>query len=410
MLEALQEKAADNAAKIEIPSPKTKGWEFIDLSKFDFKKYKTISGGDLDVVPSREPVIALDNNPSVLNVGSSTRYQGIYKTLGVTVAGLFNTTPKNMEIVEKHLGSLVFDTDKFAAENTATFKQGVLVHVAEDVVAPNPIVITNIQDQPGTVMPWRSLIVVEAGAEVTVIEQYLSAQSPDDALEAYFNPVTEIIVGPGAKVNYLCIQDLSRKTWLLGSQRAVVAEDAEFHWITLGLGSAQGKLRMETDLCGQGAYAKITGAYSILDKQHLNYETTQEHFARNTTSDLSFRGILRDEATVVWSGMIKVDPGAQKTDAFQESRNLLLSVDAHADAIPGLEISADDVRCTHATTISRLNQDQLFYLRSRGLPKADAEQFLVEGFLETISTRINNLEFLYGPVTLALREAAARSK
>jgi Fe-S cluster assembly protein SufD len=168
------------------------------------------------------------------------------------------------------------------------------------------------------------------------------------------------------------------------------------------LGSGQGKLRMETDINGTGATARVTGAYAGHHRQHLDYETTQEHAAPHTVSDLAFRGVLRDRATAVWSGMIKVDPGAQRTDAFQESRNLLLTDGAHADAIPGLEIEANDVRCTHAATVARLDDTQLFYLQSRGLPRGEAERLLVGGFLGVVAGRLEDSRFLHGPVQLAL--------
>ena len=124
---------------------------------------------------------------------------------------------------------------------------------------------------------------------------------------------------------------------------------------------------MDTQLAGRGADAKVTGAYATHGRQHLDYATTQEHAAPNTTSDLAFRGILDGRSSTVWSGMIKVDPGAQQIDAFQESRNLLLTKKAHADSIPGLEILANDVRCTHAAAIAQIDPEQLYYLRSRGL-------------------------------------------
>ena len=130
---------------------------------------------------------------------------------------------------------------------------------------------------------------------------------------------------------------------------------------------------METKLAGPGSEARVTGGYAGGPGQHLDYDTTQEHAAPNTNSDLAFRGVLAAGSTAVWRGMIKVDPGAQQTDAFQESRNLLLSPEAHADAIPGLEILADDVRCTHAAAIAQIDKEQLFYLTSRGLDPAEAK-------------------------------------
>ncbi|MEA2279794.1 MAG: Fe-S cluster assembly protein SufD, partial [Solirubrobacteraceae bacterium] len=148
-----------------------------------------------------------------------------------------------------------------------------------------------------------------------------------------------------------------------------------------------GKVRTETLLAGEGAEGKVTGAYAPHGRQHIDYDTTQEHAAPNTTSDLAFRGILAERSSVVWRGMIKVDPGAQQTDAFQECRNLLLSKRAHADAIPGLEILANDVRCTHAAAIAQIDPEQLFYLRSRGLGEDRAKRLVIEGFMAELVER-----------------------
>jgi Fe-S cluster assembly protein SufD len=185
--------------------------------------------------------------------------------------------------------------------------------------------------------------------------------------------------------------------------RAEVARDGSLDWVVVGFGSASGKVRTETLLAGEGSSGKVTGAYAPHARQHIDYDTTQEHAAPNTTSDLAFRGILADRSSAVWRGMIKVDPGAQQTDAFQECRNLLLSKKAHADAIPGLEILANDVRCTHAAAIAQIDKDQLFYLRSHGLPMAAATRLVIEGFLSALVDR-----FKEGPVREAVAEALER--
>jgi Fe-S cluster assembly protein SufD len=162
-------------------------------------------------------------------------------------------------------------------------------------------------------------------------------------------------------------------------------------------------VRTETLLAGEGSHAKVTGAYAPHGRQHIDYDTTQEHGARNTTSDLAFRGILADRSSAVWRGMIKVDPGAQQTDAFQECRNLLLSKRAHADAIPGLEILANDVRCTHAAAIAQIDKEQLFYLRSRGLAEAQSQRLVIEGFMAELIAR-----FEEGPIREAMGAALER--
>jgi Fe-S cluster assembly protein SufD len=194
-------------------------------------------------------------------------------------------------------------------------------------------------------------------------------------------------VGPGARLRYVSAQALSEKAWIFGTQRAEVDRDGSLEWVALGFGSARGKVRMETNLAGRGSEAKVTGAYVGRGRQHLDFDTTQEHAAPNTTSDLAFRGLLDGRSTAVWRGMIRVDPGAQQTDAFQESRNLLLSTRAHADAIPGLEIEANDVRCTHAAAVAQIDREQLFYLRAHGLGLKQAQRLVIEGFLQELVER-----------------------
>jgi Fe-S cluster assembly protein SufD len=182
-----------------------------------------------------------------------------------------------------------------------------------------------------------------------------------------------------------------------------VERDGTLDWAALGFGSGTGKVRMETKLAGPGAEAKVTGAYAGHGRQHLDFDTLQEHAAPNTTSDLAFRGVLDGRATAVWRGMIQVDPGAQRTDAFQESRNLLLSKRAHADAIPGLEIQANDVRCTHAAAIAQIDRDQLFYLMAHGLGRETATRLVIDGFLQALVER-----FAEGPVRQTMADALER--
>jgi Fe-S cluster assembly protein SufD len=380
-----------------MPVQKDKGWEFTDLSKFDPDGWEQAGEGELDTQPARAAIVAADG-AGVLQVDGTATRRGDTPD-GVVVCTLGEAVSEHAALVEPHLGTLVHDRDKFAAQNTANWRGGLFVHVAAGAVVDDPIVASVIQ-ATATALPWRSLIVIEAGAQATIAEQWLSSEAD---LEGYFNPVSEVVVGEGANLHYLCAQDLSERAWILGSQRARVARDASLHWVGLGLGSGQGKLRMETDISGSGASARVTGAYAGHGTQHIDYDTTQEHAAPHTTSDLAFRGVLRDRATAVWSGMIKVDPGAQRTDAFQENRNLLLTDGAHADAIPGLEIEANDVRCTHAATVARLDEDALFYLQSRGLDRSEAERLLVGGFLEVIAGRLESSAFLQETVSAALQ-------
>jgi Fe-S cluster assembly protein SufD len=196
------------------------------------------------------------------------------------------------------------------------------------------------------------------------------------------------------------IQTLSRETWHFASHHARVERDAELDWVAGGFGSKKGKVWIQNDLTGPGATSRVTGAYFADGGQHLDYDTYQLHSAPNTTSDFAFKGALRDEATAVWRGMIRVEEDAQRTNAYQENRNLMLSPTTHAVPIPGLEILANDVRCTHGATVGQVDREQLFYLMARGLSRGEAERLIVRGFFSDVLDRIE-LE----PVREALGEA-----
>jgi Fe-S cluster assembly protein SufD len=288
------------------------------------------------------------------------------------------------DLVRAHLGTVVPANDPFAARNDAAWTGGALVYVPAGRSFDAPVQV-NVVQQADSGLAWRLLIVLEEGAEAEVWEQYLSA-GPD--VGGLFNAVVEVRVGAGASLRYVCAQGLSEESWVFATQRVELDRDANFDWVALGFGSAAGKVRMETKLAGRGSSARVTGAYAGHDRQHLDFDTTQEHAAPDTTSDLAFRGVLQDRATAVWRGMIRVDPGAQQTDAFQESRNLLLSKNAHADAVPGLEIEANDVRCTHAAAVAQIDKTQLFYLMTRGLSRDEASRLIIDGFIQSLVERL----------------------
>ncbi len=347
---------AEVATLPPLPDQKAKGWEFTDLSGLDIDAYEP--GAVVPAVQGGE---------------------------GATVISLDEAAGSHAEFLDRALGSLVDAQDPFVARNDASRRDGVLVHVPRGVRVADPIRIEVPVAENGTAVNWRTLVVLEEGAEAEVWEHW---SSPGDDVDALVNSVVELSVGQGATLRYVNTQDISESAWIFATQRAQVERDGRLDWTALGFGSARGKVRMETKLAGPGSEARVTGGYAGGAGQHLDYDTTQEHAAPNTNSDLAFRGVLAAGATAVWRGMIRVDPGAQQTDAFQESRNLLLSTEAHADAIPGLEIEADDVRCTHAAAVAQIDRDQLFYLTSRGLDPAEAKSLIIEGFLESLVERL----------------------
>jgi len=361
-LTARREKGAGLVESIELPHAKTKGWEFTDISRLELDRYESsraeanISGGSEDVV----------------------------------VLPLSEALASHSDLLSEKLGSLVSTDDPFVARNEAALGDGVLVYVPRNVQCDEAIKVDLKLDVDGAAVNWRTLVVLEEGAKAEVWEHYGSASDETDAL---LNTVVELVVGPAANLHYVSTQDLSERAWLFSSQRGEVERDGSLDWATLGFGGGGGKVRMTTNLAGPGSEARVTGGYAGGNSQHIDYDTLQEHAAEHTTSDLAFRGVLADESTAVWRGMIKVDEGAQQTDAFQECRNMLLSTDAHADAIPGLEILADDVACTHAAAIAQVDKDQLFYLESRGLDEATSRTLVVEGFLQSLVERLGE-----GPV------------
>jgi len=339
-----------------LPDQKAKGWEFTDLSRLDLDAYEP---GSADaILPQIE---------------------------GATVLPLGEAVESHPELVEGRLGALAPGDDPFVARNDAAWSEGVLVHVPRGTRLSEPVRIELPLTEAGASVAWRTLVVLEEGAEAEIWEH---ASSPNDGIDALLNSVVELHVGQAATLRYVNTQDISESAWIFATQRAQVERDGKLDWTALGFGSANGKVRMETNLAGPGSEARVTGGYAGRAGQHLDYDTTQEHAAPNTNSDLAFRGVLAAGATAVWRGMIRVDPGAQQTDAFQESRNLLLSTEAHADAIPGLEIEADDVRCTHAAAVAQIDRDQLFYLTSRGLDRAEARSLIIEGFLQSLVERL----------------------
>ena len=389
----------------ELPQFKGRpGWEFTDLSKLDLDKYATANGA------ADARTALADAGVLFHGVEGAKHLEQVDGTALSSVDGADAKQPIVMpleaaaeqfaDLVEGRLGSVVTDEGHFAARNKAEWSGGAFVYVPRGATLDVPVLITAVQATAETAMNWRTLIVLEEGASAEVWEQWLSA---DPSLDSLFNAVTEIVVGPNAHLRYVCGQELSEKSWVFGSQRAEVERDGSLDWVALGFGSANGKVHLETKLAGPGSHAKVTGAYATRGRQHIDFDTLQVHAAENTVSDLAFRGILDGRSTAVWGGMIKVDPGAQQTDAFQESRNLILSKRAHADAIPGLEIEANDVRCTHAAAIAQIDQDQLFYLRSHGVPEAAATRLVIEGFLAELVER-----FAEGPIREAVAGALER--
>jgi len=362
----------------ELPLPDTteEHWRFTDLTGFDPDAFE--KGSDPE---------------------GQTLGKGAGSMLDLDAAGIATITEAGVEIErapdgitfeplsedDERLYSLVGWDEKFAAHNAAVWKHGLLVVVPNGVQLEKPLYVRVTNSVDGGSLFWRLLVVAEEGSDFTLVQETASA-TPD--LHSYTNAAEEFFLGPGSKFEYVSVQNLSRETWHFASHHARVGRDAELDWVAGGFGSKRGKVRIQNDLAGEGATSRVTGAYFTDGDQHLDYDTFQEHIAPNTTSDFAFKGALRDRSTAVWRGMIRVERDAQKTNAYQENRNLMLSPTTHAVPIPGLEILANDVRCTHGATVSRVDRDELFYAMARGLSRGEAERLIVRGFFQNILDRI----------------------
>jgi len=362
-----RDQAAKRFEELHLPTTADEHWRFTDLRGFA----PTAEVSDTSKVSDTKPALDLD------------------------VAGMARVTETGIEIVSAPDGitfealpldypaEIVPDDDKFAVENLSRWQHGLLVHVPKGVELEKPLYVQVVSN--GGSLYWRMVVRADEGARFTLIEDLSSAAA--DTL-AYTNAVVELFVEPAAKIEYVSLQNLSKETWHFGRHRALLQRDSELDWVLGGFGSKRGKVWIENDLVGPGATSRVTGAYFADGDQHLDYDTFQEHAAPNTESDFAFKGALRERATAVWRGMIRVEENAQKTNAYQENRNLLLSNEAHADSIPGLEIMANDVRCTHGATLGRIDRDELFYLMARGLSRAEAERLIVRGFFQDVLDRI----------------------
>jgi Fe-S cluster assembly protein SufD len=356
---------------LPLPSTRDEHWRFTDLTGFDPDAWTAEAGAAAAV----ESLVELDVAASATIDESGIRIDGAPE--GIRFEPLTDEHPL--------VGSLVQPDDKLRAHNAAVWQHGVLVHVPAGVELEKPLYVRVASGVPGGSLFWRVLVVAEPGARFTVVQELTSAE-PE--LEAYLNGVVEVVVRDGAKAEIVNLQRLSSKAWLFASCHARVERDAELDWVEGGFGSSRGKVWIQNDLADRGATSRVTGAYFADGSQHLDYDTYQLHAAPDTTSDFAFKGALRDSAATVWRGMIRVEEGAQKTNAYQENRNLLLSKTATANSIPGLEILANDVRCTHGATLSQVDREQLFYLMARGLPRPVAERLIVRGFFQDVLDRI----------------------
>jgi Fe-S cluster assembly protein SufD len=274
--------------------------------------------------------------------------------------------------------------DVFAVMNEAFTSAPIHVRVARGAVIDAPIVVAQWSDQAGLATFPR--LVVEAGenSQASVVDYHASA---DDA-ELLTIPVVELVVGRAARLGFVGAQNLGLRTWQIGSQVSSVDADATFTSATAGFGGDYARVRTDCRLVGRGATGNLLAVYFGERDQTLDFRTFQDHSAPDTTSNLLFKGAVGGRSRSVYTGLIRVRKNARGTNAFQTNRNIKLSDDAWAESVPNLEIENNDVRCSHASAVGPVDEDQRFYLESRGVPTAVAERLVVTGFFDEVLAQL----------------------
>jgi Fe-S cluster assembly protein SufD len=276
------------------------------------------------------------------------------------------------------------DEDKLAAMGLALWTHGIFLYVPRHVEVELPFHSVEYVSGP-EMTATHIMVMLEEGAKATYLHE---CASPTLDVQTLHLGSTELVVGDNASLQYVALQNWGEHVYNFGHQRARVGRDARVDWVVGEMGTRLSKVFQTLDLEGDGAWGRMSGIFFAHDRQHLDLDTQQNHRALNTTSDLLFKGALKGHSRTVWQGMIVAEPGAQKTDGFQANRNLILDTTARADSIPGLEIKANDLRCTHAATVGRIDDTELFYLMSRGIPLHDATRLIVDGFFDPLMQRI----------------------
>jgi len=388
----------------DTPAPQRNDevWRRVDLTALKLDRILAgiqlpASQAHLDAEAQRflDPFIHADAPGVIAHVNGSpvaSRLDPALRERGVIFADLQSAARDHATWLEQHLMTeCVKLTDAyFAALHAVFMRGGVVLYVPKGVRIEQPLRAATWMTAGQRAGFNHTLIALDEGAQATLIEEFASPSPATETTPAQtlYNGAVEIILGKNAQLDYVSIQDWGRTVWNFTNERAHLHEGATLHWVVGGVGSRYTKSAIEADLLGERATALLSGVFFADGRQQLHYDTQQNHIAPACKSDLLYKNALRDEARTVWRGNIRVFPGAQKTDGYQANRNLQLSSKSRADSIPGLEIEADDVRCTHGSTVGRLEEEPMFYLRSRGVPEVEARRLIVEGFFAPVIERI----------------------
>jgi Fe-S cluster assembly protein SufD len=390
-LRQLRLNAWQSYSDLPMPTTRDEAWRRSDIrllpaDRLGLDPEANISGDD---ALRAETEIGKASHQLILRPGGAAEIIGgeDLKEQGVVFCDWKTAFEQHGDMLREHLGSVVrAEEGKFAALAAGVAHDGAFIYVPPGTRIEKPLRTVLWSPGSGAVTATRLLVVVDTGAEITLLHEMISPTLPEG--EALNAGIVEISVADEASLTFIELQDLGRHVWNFTHERARLGRNASLNWVLGSVGSRFTKSFVDLDLNGEGAQARLSGFYVADGAQHLDHDTQQNHLAAHTTSDLLFKGALTERSRSVWQGMIYVAPGAQRSDGYQVNRNLILSEDARADSIPGLEILADDVRCTHGATVGRLEEETLFYLTSRGIQRDMAEKLLIDGFFAPIMEQI----------------------
>lgn len=378
---------------LPMPTLKDEEWRRTDYRHIHWDEASKLiepNGAKLDAVPTehREPLVGAEGGTMIFVDGKLVHYEvsDEIKREGIIFTDLLTACRDHEALVRPNLMTkAVLPTEgKFAALHAALWTHGLFVYVPRNKVAELPFHVVMYNTKDGASL-GHVLVILEEGAQATIQVEYASKEGQTHS--AYIG-ATELLVGDYANLRFVTLQNWNRQTFEFSYQRGRIGQDANLDWIIGTMGTQLTKAFIELEADGKGANGRISGFFFADKDQLFDLDTQQNHNAPLTTTDLLFKGAAKDEARTVWQGMIKSLPKMQKIDGFQANRNLMLSEKVRMDGIPGLEIEADDVKCSHAATFGTLEEQPIHYLMSRGIPRSQAELMVIDGFFDELLQRV----------------------
>ncbi len=384
-----------------LPTTSDEDWRRTDLRRIKWDQFKLAGPSSVqantnlthlpddvrDALEEKYPaagrIVIANDRPVYRELDPALAEQGVIFT---SLAAAVVAYP---DLVQKYLGSEAVSPSngKFAALNSALWQGGVFLYIPKNVEVEHPFQTALILEGEGSAIFPRTLIVAEQSANVTYIEESISHGEHGQALNA---GVVEIYANPGAQVRYVDVQRWGEDVYNFNVKRSVGRNDSTIIWETGQLGGRLTKSYFDSELPGNGSSMEFNGVYFMRGKQHLDIDSLIHHIGTSTGGDLLLHGAVQDKARSIFTGLIKIEPTGQQTNSYLKNENLILTPSARADAIPTLEIDANDVRASHGATIGKIDEEYIFYLMSRGIPRNTAVRMVVEGFFHKVFDRMYN--------------------